>query len=106
MPYLIIWDWWCSITIINVHAPPRDKDGDIKDSFPEELEWIFDNVHRYCIPILVYFNEKGRQEDMFIPAIGNDSLHEINNNTVVRLINFATSKNLIVKSTTFPHRLM
>jgi len=43
---------------------------------------------------------------MFIPAIGNDSLHEINNNTVVRLINFATSKNLIVKSTTFPHRLM
>jgi hypothetical protein len=36
--------------------------------------------------------------------IGNDSLHEASNDSGVRVVNFATSKNLIVKSTTFPHR--
>jgi hypothetical protein len=37
-------------------------------------------------------------------SIGNDSLHEISNDNGVRVVNFATSKNLIVKSTMFPHR--
>jgi hypothetical protein len=31
-------------------------------------------------------------------------LHEINNDNRIRLLNFATSKNLRVKSTMFPHR--
>jgi hypothetical protein len=30
-------------------------------------------------------------------------MHEINNDNGVRLVNFATSKNLRVKSTMFPH---
>jgi hypothetical protein len=37
------------------------------------------------------------------PIIGNESLHEINNDNEVRVVNFATSKNLIVKNTKFPH---
>jgi hypothetical protein len=36
--------------------------------------------------------------------IGNESSHEISNDTGVRVVNFATSKNLFVKSTMFPHR--
>jgi hypothetical protein len=51
------------------------------------------------------FNAKvlvGR-EDIFKPTIGNECLHEINNDNAVRVVNFATSKNLIVKSTMFPH---
>jgi hypothetical protein len=31
------------------------------------------------------------------------SLHEISNNNGVRVVNFATSKNLTAKSTMFPH---
>jgi hypothetical protein len=50
------------------------------------------------------FNAKVGREDIFKPKIGNDSLHEINNNNGVRVVNFATSKNLVVKSTVFPHR--
>jgi hypothetical protein len=42
-------------------------------------------------------------EDIFKPIIGNESLHEASNDNGVRVVNFATSKNLIVKSTTFPH---
>ncbi|PNF16732.1 hypothetical protein B7P43_G00856 [Cryptotermes secundus] len=35
---------------------------------------------------------------------GNESLHEISNGNAVRVENFATSKNLTVKSIMFPHR--
>jgi hypothetical protein len=41
------------------------------------------------------FNAEVGREDNFKPKIGYESLHEVN---------FATSENLIVKSTTFPHR--
>jgi hypothetical protein len=37
----------------------------------------------------------------FNEKVGNESLHEANNDNRVRVVNFATSKNLIVKST-FP----
>jgi hypothetical protein len=50
------------------------------------------------------FNAKVGREDIFKPTIGNESLHEISNDNGVRLVNFATSKNIGVKSTMFPHR--
>jgi hypothetical protein len=52
------------------------------------------------------FNPKVGREDIFKLTIGNESLHEISNDNGVRVINFATSKNLIVKSTIFPHRII
>jgi hypothetical protein len=50
------------------------------------------------------FNAKRGKEDIFKPIISNESLHEASNDKGVRVVNFATSKNVIVKSTTFPHR--
>jgi hypothetical protein len=50
------------------------------------------------------FNAKVGSEDIFKPTIRNENLHELNNNNGVRIVNFATSKNLTVKSTMFPHR--
>ena len=38
------------------------------------------------------------------PQIGQESLHQDSNDNGVRIENFATSKNLVVKSTMFPHR--
>jgi hypothetical protein len=49
-------------------------------------------------------NAKVGREDIFEPTIGNGRLHEISNDNGVRVVNFATSKNLIVRSTMFPHR--
>ena len=40
----------------------------------------------------------------FKPTIGQESLHQDSNENGVRLVNCATSQNLVVKSTTFPHR--
>jgi hypothetical protein len=48
------------------------------------------------------FNAKGR-ENIFQPTIGTENVHPESNDNGIRLVNFVTSKNLIVKST-FPHR--
>jgi hypothetical protein len=50
------------------------------------------------------FNAKVSREDIFKPTIGNESSHEISNDNGVRVVNYATYKNLVVKSTMFPHR--
>jgi hypothetical protein len=44
------------------------------------------------------------REGIFKSSIGNESLHENNDDdNGVRAINFATSKNPVVKNTIFPH---
>jgi hypothetical protein len=48
------------------------------------------------------FIAKVGREDIFKPTLMNEGLHEISNVNCVRIINFVTSKNLIVKSTMFP----
>jgi hypothetical protein len=65
---------------------------------------VFDKFQKYHMKILLGdFNAKVGREDIFKPTIGNESLHEINNDNGVRLVNFATSKNLTVQSMMFPH---
>ncbi|PNF39355.1 hypothetical protein B7P43_G18309 [Cryptotermes secundus] len=89
---------------MNVHTPTEDKIDDIKDRFHEELEHVSDKFPKYPMKILLRdFNAKVGREDIFKPTIGNESLHEICNDNGVRVVYFATSKNLTVKSTIFPH---
>ena len=45
-----------------------------------------------------------RSENIFKPTIGNESLHQGSNDDGVRIVNFATSENLVVKSMMLPHR--
>jgi len=44
--------------------------------------------------LLLDFKAKVGREDIFKPIIGNESLHEGSNDNGVRVVNFATSKNL------------
>jgi exonuclease III len=72
----------------------------MKDSFYDELELVFDKFPKQHKKILWGdFNAKVGKGDIFNPTIGNESLHEISKNNGVRVVNFATCKNLIVKST-------
>jgi hypothetical protein len=104
MSYITLGGPWCHIIVLNVHAPTEDKTDDVKDSFYEELERAFDKFPKYHMKILLGdFQTKAGREDIFKPTIGNESLHEISNYNGVRLVNFATSKNLRVKSTMFQH---
>jgi hypothetical protein len=103
--YIILRGRWCNIIVVNVHAPCEDMSDDIKDSFYEELGRVFDQFPRYDMKILLGdFNAKIGRENIFKPTIGNDSSHKISNDNGVRVVNFTTSNNLVVKSTMFPHR--
>jgi hypothetical protein len=53
MSYIILNGLWCDIIVLNLHAPTEDKDDDIKESFNEELEQVFDQFTRYHMKILV-----------------------------------------------------
>jgi hypothetical protein len=87
-----------------VHASHEDKSDDVKDSFNEELACVFDQFPRYDMKILLGdFSAKVGREYTFKLTIGNDIPHEISNDNGVRVVNFATSKNLVVKSNMFPH---
>jgi hypothetical protein len=104
MAYITLKGRWCDVIVLNMHAPTEDKDDDINDSFYEELEQIFDQFPTYHMKILLGdFNGKVGEEGIFKPIIGNESIHEASNDNRVRVVNFVTSKNLIVRSTTFPH---
>ena len=66
---------------------------------------MFDHFPKYHIKrLLGDFNAKVGRENIFKPTIGQESLHQDSNDKGVGLVNFATSKNLVVKSTMFPHR--
>jgi exonuclease III len=105
MSYIILRGRRCNIIVLNVHAPCEDKGDDVKDSFYEELGRVFDQFPRYDMKILlVDFNADLGRENIFKATIGNERLHEISNDNGVKIVNFATTKNLVVKSTMFPHR--
>jgi len=91
--YIVMRGRWCSIIVVNVHAPSEEKSDESKDSFYEELEQVFDHVPKYHMKIILGdFNAKVGRENIFKPTIGNESLHQGSNYNGVRLVNFATSK--------------
>ena len=89
-----------------MHSPTEEKSDYSKDSFYEEFEQVFFfHFPKYHTKILLGdFNAKVGRENIFKPTIGNDSLHQDSNDNGVRIVNFATSKKSVVKSTIFPHQ--
>jgi hypothetical protein len=49
MSYLTLRGRWFHIIILNVHAPTEDKTDDVKDSFYEELESVFDKLRKIIL---------------------------------------------------------
>jgi len=103
--YIVLRGRWHNIIVVNVHAPSEEKSDESKDSFYEELEQVFDHFLKYHMKIFLGdFNAKVGRENIFKPTIGQEILHQDSNYNGVRLVNFTSSKNLVVKSTMFPHR--
>ena len=82
-----------------MHALSEEKSDESKDSFYEELEQVFDHLPKYHMKILFGdFNAKVERENIFKPTIGNESIHQDSNDNGVRIVNFATSKNLVLRT--------
>jgi len=66
---------------------------------------VFNHFPKYHMKILLRnFNVKAGRQNIFKPTSGQESLHQDSNYNGVRLVNFATSQNMVVKSTMFLHR--
>ena len=50
------------------------------------------------------FNAKLGRNDIFKSTIGNEILHKVGNDNGIRILHFATSRILVVKSVMFVHR--
>jgi hypothetical protein len=60
---------------------------------------VFHYFPKYHTKILLGdLNAEVGRENIFETTIGNESLHQDNNDNCVRIVNFATSKNIVVKS--------
>jgi hypothetical protein len=53
MSCIILRGLWCNIFVLNVDVPTGDKVNDVKDSFYEELEHVFDKFPNYHMNILL-----------------------------------------------------
>jgi hypothetical protein len=63
MSYITLKGRWCDIIVLNVHAPNKDKDNHIKNSFYEELDQLFNQFPRYHMKTLLGdFNAKVGRE--------------------------------------------
>jgi hypothetical protein len=75
--------------VLSIHAPTEDKIDDAKDSFYKELECASDKFPKCHIKILLGdFSAKVGSDNIFKQTIGDDSLHQINNDNGVRVVNF------------------
>jgi len=95
-------DCWCNIIAANVPAPSEHKGDDSNDSFYDDLEQI--SIIFNTKILLGDFSANVRKENIFKPTIGNENLHQDGNDEGVRIVKFTTSKNVVVRSTMFPHR--
>jgi hypothetical protein len=104
MLYIKLRGRWYDVIVLNMHAPTEDKTDDMREGIYEELECEYDQFLKYHMKILWgNFNAKVGREDIFKPSMENESLQEISISNGVRVTNFGTSKNLIVKSKMYPY---
>jgi hypothetical protein len=95
---MILRGHWFHIILLNVHVPTEDKTDDVKDSFYEELECIFDKFPKYHMKNFIgRFQCQSRHGGLFKATAGNENLLKISNDNVLRVVNFATLKNLMSK---------
>ncbi|XP_058449191.1 uncharacterized protein LOC131429161 [Malaya genurostris] len=95
-----------NFNIINVHSPHSGSTDDDKDAFYAQLERKYDCCPSHDVKIIIGdLNAQVGQEEEFRPTIGRFSAHQLTNENGLRLIDFAASKNMAIRSTFFQHSL-
>lgn len=93
------------VSILNVHAPTETKEDEIKEEFYDELERAFNSLPTTDVRIVLGdFNAQVGREECFNAVAGMHSLHELSNDNGCRVVNFAVSNGLVVKSTQFQRK--
>ncbi|KAJ4437536.1 hypothetical protein ANN_17681 [Periplaneta americana] len=92
-------------SLINVHAPTEMKPNEEKDTFYALLERAFDSCPSSDIKmVLGDLNAQVGKEEIYYPTIGKYSLHDSSNDNGQRLIEFATSRGMVIGGTFYCHK--
>ena len=76
-----------------MHAPTNEKTEETKEEFYNLLEQTISQIASSDIQIVLEdFNAKVGKENVYKPAIGNESLHNEANDNGMKMIQFALSK--------------
>uniref|UniRef100_A0A8D9E0P6 Craniofacial development protein 2 n=1 Tax=Cacopsylla melanoneura TaxID=428564 RepID=A0A8D9E0P6_9HEMI len=77
----------------------------MKDQFYQDLENLMTSLPTYDIKIMMGdANAKIGREECWKDVVGTNSLHSITNDNGLRLIHFASSRNMNIVSTQFPRK--
>ncbi|XP_023724036.1 craniofacial development protein 2-like [Cryptotermes secundus] len=91
-----------NMTLMNVHTLTEEKEEEVKDYFYQQMEGTYDSIPSNDIKVILRdLNTKTDKEKEYRGVIGTESLHDITNHNGINLIDFAESKNLIIRSTYF-----
>ena len=93
------------VSILNVHAPTEAKEDEIKEQFYESVERTFSSLPTTDVRIILGdFNAQIGREECYSTVAGMHSLHEISNDNGCRVVNFAISNGLVIRSTQFQRK--
>jgi len=102
--YLKLQGKFLNVTIICVHAPTENNDDIVKSSFYDRSDRIYDTIPKHDAVIIMGDMNTEVSKDPLTSCTGICSLCEIANDNGDRLCDFATSKDLIISNTMFPHK--
>jgi exonuclease III len=89
-----------NITFVCVYAPTEEADEEVKDTFYNQLEQEIDQISKHDVKIVIGdLNANVGREEAFHNTVGKESLHEYSNDNGLRLIDFAMSNLMVVRST-------
>lgn len=87
-----------NISLICVYAP--NEEAQEEDAFHQKLEEKYDSIRRYDVRIVFGdLNVKIGKEELLNKTMGKESLHKSINDNGITFINYAISKNVMVRST-------
>jgi hypothetical protein len=93
-----------NITVTCVQAPTEVNDDIVKSSFYDRLERVYQTIPKPNAGIVTEDMDAKDGNDPLTSCSGKYSLHEISNDNQERLYDFATSRDLVISSTMFPHK--
>jgi exonuclease III len=94
-----------NLSLICAHATTEEKNEDIKGMFYDDLETTIIKCPKNNFRVLLGdFNAKVGFENQESAVVGKYGLHKERNDNGLRLVGLASALNVVIGSTTFPHK--